>query len=136
MADGELENHAGTPRLPDQDRPLEAEPKSPDQRTHILDNSGEVVATLRLVGVAVAAQIDRHGRMAGRREPARDAVPQPRIRRQAVYEQERRPRRRDRAGIEGRLPPQDAQLDASSHSDPLVDRFNHGTHHCLLPGPS
>jgi hypothetical protein len=74
-----------------------SKPSARDQRPQVLGDRGEVVAAVRLVGVAVAAQVDRAA-TAARPPRAARATPShsPRVRGQAVDEQERQVARRRR----------------------------------------
>jgi hypothetical protein len=102
---GELEHDVAPPRLPDRDGMLEP---------GVCDDAGEVVddaVEAQLVaagGASVRAQVHRDAAVAGRGERSADAVPQERVRRESVDEEEGR----RIVGAARRKVLTDAQLDA------------------------
>ena len=78
--------------LPPHDWPATTGRSSPSSRisgAHVVRDGRHVVRAVGLGGAAVAAEVDRDGEVAAVAELARDAVPHPGVRREAVDEHER-----------------------------------------------
>ena len=124
MANAQIQNHVGAPRLPDKDRTLEVRSQTGDQRPQVRGYRGEVVARVRFVRVAMTAQIYGNGQVPRLGKPPSDAVPQPGVGSKPVDQQEGRPGlgaiARWRLVVDDRLPAEDPQLNSAGHFGALV----------------
>ncbi len=83
---GELQDDVAAPGLAGDDRSVEAQRR--DQGGDVVGDGRHVVRAVRLGGAAVPAQVDGDGGVPALGEARRDAVPQPRVGREPVDEDE------------------------------------------------
>ena len=107
----EFQHDVAAPRLSGHDRAVETE--SFDQGGEVVGDGRDVVGAVRLGRSAVTAQVDGPGCVPARGQGDGDAVPHPRVRREAVDEEERR------LGRLRRIPAIHREVDALGDLDPF-----------------
>ena len=104
----EFHDDVATPRLADDHRTLEAD--ACDEKFEVVCHRRHVETVIGLRTVAMAALVDGNHAVAELREMTRHAIPQPRIRREAVHEEKWGPRHPI-----GRLPDNTVEVEIVPH---------------------